>query len=705
MIKENTFTLHRMLEEYVGEREAFGYEIVANKDSLTIVNEKNPRYVQPFLKELYSNCGNGTPQVLCIAATGASGKSALAEFISAEKKCPIFSLGNHPAVADSALVGVLYNSIGYKNISSYLESLQSGESLFIIDGADEGLVKAGNYEAFKTFLKGVADIAKNSEKTTFVILGRISAMEIVHLVLDEYGINTKCVRIEAFTEEQAREFINKSTGKDETDASYVELRNYILASIGDIFKNQQDIKTSDYQKFIGYAPVLMSIAKLIMEEPNPHRLFQELSKQGVKNIELLITIIESILERDKENKVKPIVLEELVKDRGKDFRQRVFEDVYSSTEQCYRVLAKVVGADISLSVTGDKEFDIHYEKRIKDWVEDHPFYDNEKRRIQNAVFESYIVATLIDNPKFSPLVYKYLQTNYKDAFMLFYIYDALLKGRSEIDHKFLPYLLASAHSLDDKDNKLEVIIEEGNGVDAESGCEVSVKGYNKKEYSYTVNIKKSDRFFIGDSISNTTLLIPSLDFELNREQSVLTAPITIQCSTLFTHAGDFQVELTAGSSDASVVIDCERVMTDFTNGRQYRFYIPESTDTIKLFSEISPGYPFEQFWENEEIISELTNDQIKVYQKLRKTMTLFKSHSKGRLAKYRAKIENRRCLGSDSWRFLLDALLSDGVLYQEDNFYFISPEKMNNCLGVSYDRLRCGEVSPKIVDFIKRIRA
>lgn len=704
MIKDNTFSLHRLLEEFVGEREPFGYDIEANTESFYVVKEQNPKYVQPFLKDLYSNCTKEeTPQILCIAATGASGKSAMAEFISATKQCPIFSLGNHPAVADSALVGVLFNSLGYQNISSFLGSLQAGKSLVIIDGADEGMVKVGNFEAFKTFLRGVADIAANSPKTTFIILGRISAMEIVHLVLEEFHIKTRCVRIEAFTEAQAQEFINKSTGKKDSDAAYAQLRDYILESVGDIFKDQHDIKVSDYQKFIGYAPVLMSIAKLISSEPNPHRLYQELSHQGVKNIDLLINIVESILERDKENKIKPLVLTDLVKNRSEEFQQLVFDTVYTKTEQCYRVLAKTMKHDITLSVTADREFDNKYEEQIKGWIEDHPFYDIEKKCIQNTVFESYIIATLINIPQYRSLVFNYLQTRYKDAFMLFYIYEALQKDVKMMDNQILPYILASAHSLDDNEHKVEVQIEEEEIEEQDAVCNVLVK-CNEKEYNFTLNVPIAEPLYMGDGISNSSVIVPSLGLELNRQQSNLTAPIFIQCAILFTQAGDFQIELSPCKTKGSVVIDCEEVVPNFTNGQQYRFYISGGDDSFKIFSDVAPGYPFEKFWYNDGEISKLTDAQVKVYQKLRRTMSLFKSHSKGRLAKFKDKIDNRRWLGSDEWKFLLEALLNNGIFYAEENFYFISPENLSKCLGVSYDQLRDGEVTPKIVEFIKAIR-
>lgn len=620
-----------------------------------------------------------------------------------KKQCPIFNLGNHPAVADSALVGMLYNSLGYQNISSFLGSLQEGKSLVIIDGADEGMVKVGNYEAFNRFIKGVADIASKSSKTTFIILGRISAMEIVQLVLEDYNIKTQCVRIEAFTEDQAKEFINKRTGQSDTNVTYVELRDYILASIGDIFKNQHDIKISDYQKFIGYAPVLMSISKLISVEDNPHRLYQDLSRQKVKNINLLITILKSILERDKKEKINTLVIQELVSDRSISFQEMVYENVYTNTEQCYRVLALAMGQNVTMNITGDSDFDNRYEEQIKTWIVDHPFYDTEKHCIQNSVFESYIISVLIDEPSYRKLVYEYLRTKYKDAFMLFYIYDFLRKKEEYIDCLFLPYLIYSAHSLDDSEHKVEVQIEEDDFEKDEALCKICIKGFDR-EYQYTLALPSNERLYIGDQISNTSVLIPSLDFELNRICSVLSAPINIQCKTLYTKAGDFQVEYAPGNAQGCVVVDCESVVSDFSNGRQYKFYCSKNDDNFKLISSVSPGYPFEQFWEKNIQKSGLSDSQIKIFQKLRRTMSLFKSHSKGRLAKYKAKIDNRRWLGSEEWHFLLDALLSNGVLYEEGNFYFISSDCLSECLGVSYDQLRDGVMTQKIINFIKEIK-
>lgn len=708
MIKEKIFSLHKLLEEYVGEREVFNYPIVANNNSFYVVHERNPKYVQPFFKELFSNCEKEEhPQVLCVAATGASGKSVLAEYISAEKQCPIFNLGEHPAVADSALVGVLYNSLGHENMTPFLGGLHEGRSLVIIDGADEGMVKVGNFDAFKNFLKGIADIAKKNPRTSFIILGRISAMEIVQLVLDEYEVKTRCVKIEAFTEEQAKEFINKSTGKSDSDTVYKELRDYILGTVGDIFKDQHDIKTSDYQKFIGYAPVLMAISKLILDEKNPHRLYQELCRQNVKSIDLLIAICESILQRDKGEKINPVLLKGLVEKRNETFSQQVYENVYTNTEQCYRVLAKVMGQNVNLSVTGDREFDVKYEEQIKTWIEDHPFYDLDKRRIQNAVFESYIIATLIPIAEYRGLVYQYLHSIYKDVFVLFYIYDALRQNDKTVEESFLPYLLSSAHSLDDSEHRVEVQIEEDDDEQKQSNqptlCRISVNSYNKK-YDFEIEVPEGQSLFIGDEISNTSVVTPSLSFELNRLQSTLVAPVSIHCKTLYSKAGDIRVEYAPTSGSSGVVVDCENVVADFSNSQQYRFYVANGKDIFVLFTEDNPGYPFDSFWNDEARQTGLNEAQLKVYQKLRRTISLFKSHSKGRLAKYKDKIDNRRWLGSTEWQFLLKALLEKGVFYVEENFYFISPEQLGEKLGVSYDQLRSGVMTDKIVTFIKEIK-
>ena len=61
------------------------------------------------------------------------------------------------------------------------------------------------------------------------------------------------------------------------------------------------------------------------------------------------------------------------------------------------------------------------------------------------------------------------------------------------------------------------------------------------EYDFEFEVPEGQSLFIGDEISNTSVVTPSLTFELNRLQSTLVAPVSIHCKTLYSKAGDFRV--------------------------------------------------------------------------------------------------------------------------------------------------------------------
>ena len=70
------------------------------------------------------------------------------------------------------------------------------------------------------------------------------------------------------------------------------------------------------------------------------------------------------------------------------------------------------------------------------------------------------------------------------------------------------------------------------------------------------------------------------------------------------------------------------------------------------------------------------------------------------MAKFKDKINNRRVCGTGIGLLLLNELLEKKVIYLEGDFYFISPEKMDVYLGLSYDQIRMGIINDKTKQFL-----
>ena len=149
------------------------------------------------------------------------------------------------------------------------------------------------------------------------------------------------------------------------------------------------------------------------------------------------------------------------------------------------------------------------------------------------------------------------------------------------------------------------------------------------------------------------------------------------------------------------MFDCEHLNIDYSHNGQYiLLYRNRNTECLNIFTSQRPDYPFDAYWSHNKILSELTEEQLSLFKKLRKIIVLFKSHSKGRMAKFKDKINNRRVCGTGIGKTLLTELLNKHVLYLEGEFYFISPENMDIHLGLSYDQIKMGIINDKTKKFL-----
>jgi hypothetical protein len=57
-------------------------------------------------------------------------------------------------------------------------------------------------------------------------------------------------------------------------------------------------------------------------------------------------------------------------------------------------------------------------------------------------------------------------------------------------------------------------------------------------------------------------------------------------------------------------------------------------------------------------------------------------------------------LGNDTGWAILDRLKKDGILTLSGNFYFLQPENVNAHLGISWEDLRKGRTSAKLLEYL-----
>lgn len=711
MAKDNTKGFATLVNEITKEAtKPFAYYINDDSKSLRLETEHNKRYVQPVFSIIAQFGTNKTEdaQIILISAVGATGKSTLASELSCTLKCPVVDLGRAEVMAGNSLTGIIYKKLSPSDGASFVGDLQSGCATMIIDGLDEGFQRTKT-QGYFDFLDDVIGMTSPKGKS-FVLLGRTNAIELAALHFDSKNIRTVTYQIEPFTISQAYDFI-QNIMKEEKDVDvfskpYKDILDYIIDSIGGFFKDHQDLKINQYERFIGYAPVLLSIAEFLKKSKNNfQRALSDFKKDQLKGTSLIISIVEGILNRDKELKILPQLIEENLKNRDQDFQKQTRKRAYSIDEQCARVLYRRLKKDYTVPVTGDEAFDYAYNQGIERWIDEHPMLAGNK--IANSVFEGYILARLIGNPLYRQAVDEYIEQSTGISYMFFSIYSELHQDDEYLDLSIVSYLYSSLKALDNKKKyyTLEFTYDEEDADDLreERTCMLTFEGNEDsglQKFEYEVKISTQACLPLHNDIGDVYIDVP-INVAISSPRVLFTSPGYINCKSVDLMTDE--IILASRSADNTFVIETD--CFDMIVGGTYPTITADvaAKRGFSIITESGLKYPLKEFQSNiSQKCSKLTPTEKDYYQKLRRTLIMFRSHSKGEFAKVQSKINNRIASKPDGKK-VVDALLEKKIIFPREKMYFIDKEKMNEHLGLKFDGLRACVINEKVTTFVQSI--
>lgn len=688
----------------------FTYALREQLDYFSVRQQFELCYEQPCLsvQPTTNNIPLDNANFVVISAAGATGKTMLANHLSYELKAPVLNLSKCDTIASNSLTGLLFKQMSMPDCQKFMNDLKDGHAVIIIDALDEGLMRTTT-AGYDDFLKDLISLAP-SAGVAFILLGRTNVVEQTVLYLEEEHCNVSYWQIEPFSEHQAESFLDKHFTNDRIDVHnvvYRECKQLIIASIKNFFASQHMLKTHQSTRFLGYAPVLMAIASFLSKQTDFQKTRNQLSTSNKKDVAMIVEIVRHILQRDKQEKIDELVIRPLLSSRTPEFAAKVLSSVYNDKEQCARTLYYVMGKPFNTRVTGDDYFDVEYEKKMDDWVREHPFIVG--RKFVNVVFEAYVVSRLICEAEYRETVFEYLRSTYKDSYILFYIFEELQGVDRLIDKDFVMYLFASLKALDKKSAKCSMELTLPNNVDefvqSIEECpltfSVDIEG-DVEEYKYVVRLSKSDVLRMLPDISNVHIEIP-VEINISASKTQMKSPVYVKATTIKLNTDE--LILNENAEKESIVLectqfqgvpyheDCSNRIINYADGRK----------PLKIISENTLQYPFCEYKGGLEINEEVTPEVMEKYNKCRKTIQLCRGHSKGQLARYKDKIDNyvgNTVIGKS----VLNALSEKGVIYLESYMYFIDDVKMAEVLGCKYDSIRAMEINPAILSFLSHIK-
>jgi hypothetical protein len=228
---------------------------------------------------------------------------------------------------------------------------------------------------------------------------------------------------------------------------------------------------------------------------------------------------------------------------------------------------------------------------------------------------------------------------------------------------------------------------DGDEADEELDVEIEISGATAQDLDRRLSFKTSSagelrfsRQVNGVSVDASTLDVvigSGNPVEMIAPVSLNIGRLTFNCSELAVQLGDTAVP----SGDTIIIIEAQELLTSgiltaplVRKGAELAISWPEA---MKY-----PWTHFAVFWNDED--AENIDDTLRG---LRRLILAFRSHSRGRLARFEDKIEHRRITKGTLGVAIRERMMKDEILTLEGNMYFLDPVKLGKLVGATYQDL------------------
>lgn len=194
----------------------------------------------------------------------------------------------------------------------------------------------------------------------------------------------------------------------------------------------------------------------------------------------------------------------------------------------------------------------------------------------------------------------------------------------------------------------------------------------------------------------------SQDFVMGSQRTDMFAPSYIHCENLVVHSNE--INYSCRDQLKSIVIEAKSISTKTPSGVMTKIQgIGGTSGKFTILTPNSIGYPYCDYRKNandEEL--KMSAVMTEIYQKMRRALIMFRSHSKGQLAKSHAKIDNR--IGSTPLgKKVIKALVNNHIIYRDEHVYVIDNVAMDKYLGVKFDGIRNSTITNTMLKFLSDI--
>lgn len=627
--------------------------------SVSIV-ENNDFFIKPTLKEII--CPENS-KIILFSAPGATGKSALAKFVSFSKKALLWDLSKEK-IANHSFSGMLVESLGTKLFSDFTNGLETGDAVLIIDALDEAEMISGRV-AIETLLTDLRAICMNSTCPNVVLFARTETAQFIKEFYSKALTKLEIAHYEIsyFEESNAINFIKNKISQKTSVTTATE--NWIKEQF-DVIKSIIGKDESAVKAFLGYAPVLEALAVYFINEPNTMKLLQHTQDSA----DAFCRIMEYILNREKSK-----VVEGFKQRCQRDFPSfDNWEIVYSEEEQIKRIADYLIFKSTdydNCTLNLPHELAAEYGELIKTFLKDHPFVrtsakeDTFESDFAGVAFRDYALAKLMNFSGYDDYAQEFF-TNQKDGVrcpssLFFDFYRFFSNGKTKNAHFQYLYEGFKAKevtgsftriNIEEDDNNAYYRFELSHVEKLGFGIQVEFIAPSTKETGLT--IKQINNAYID--ISGDVVLGTGDDADVSINNSI------IKCRKIRLYASNIML---IGEKPGETLLATEEGF-EIKGNKIPKFEIRTDTlDSIKISSpDIHNWYKLSQYKYN--LLDESSLDLTKFENAVKNILKYFRKHGKDAPGRHFEFIRNIIIGGSSLKQSVHEFFLCNKIFYQDD---------------------------------------
>ena len=486
--------------------------------------------------------------------------------------------------------------------------------------------------------------------------------------------------------------IREEQGEDVNASAHADRRASAL--VIESFGEQAQV---DGDRFVGYAPVLIAVAKRVAAERNPVALVQALERGA--EVLSLNGIVDAILDRERSK------LDRL------DFTdQGLKERLYGKDEQVERLISAVY--DIShvpnLPEMNQKDAET-YKSALDSWVPDHPFTDGTGKRPSSEVFGGFIAAEALKkiwasesvrkkelgSPKVNPFIWR---------FRLPECWLASDETEPEMEPDFIPLsdlglAFTSLQALLPRLESAHLYIDADIDGNHRSNAEVEITRYfdgGMRLLRLSSNCDGVMHF--GARISDVNISGDELCLVTSGAETTLVAPVDLDVGKIDAGDSGIVIEAPRRSIDDAIAVVRLRCL-NFTWYSEALFV--RSGVELAVDWPGSESFPWHSY-RKPDMPDGIDGELAERFRRLRKILLLFRARGKGQLAKFKGAIDHeRRIRGCGA--AVRDLMLQEGVIFEDGRVYVLNTDRLSDVLGLTFMDIQSATVNVQTIAFLNRV--